>query len=154
MATLPDERIQFTAQRGQVGQLPLYVDEMLAGYGVHGFTRPLFLVGKIEQCPNLLNGKSEVARATDEGKAADVHGGMAVVCAELTSSETRLPFAQGRADLLEELFPALQNSASSNVSCSSRVSPLTPKTSSKLLLSAPAGDATPAFSIVSRSGRS
>jgi hypothetical protein len=74
MPTLPDERIQFTPQRGQVGQLPLYVGKMLTGYGVHGFARPLFLVGKIEQCPNLLNGKSEIARAPDESKAADVHG--------------------------------------------------------------------------------
>ena len=47
MATLPDERIQFTAQGREVGQLPLYVGKMLAGYGVHGFARPLFLVGKI-----------------------------------------------------------------------------------------------------------
>jgi len=43
---------------------------MFAGDGVHGFAGLLFLVGKIEQRPNLLDGKAKVGGAPGEGKAA------------------------------------------------------------------------------------
>jgi hypothetical protein len=74
VAALPDQRIQFPAQRGKVGELPFHIRQMFAGNGVHGFAGLLCLVGKIEQRPNLLYGKSEVARAPGKGKAADVPG--------------------------------------------------------------------------------
>jgi hypothetical protein len=57
----------------QIGQRPVAL-EGRQGCGVHGFAGLLFLVGKIEQCPNLLDGKTKVAGAPREGKAADMHG--------------------------------------------------------------------------------
>jgi len=64
MAALPDERFQLPAQRGKVGQLPLYVRQMFAGDGVHSSARSLLMVGQIEQRPDLLNGKAELAGAS------------------------------------------------------------------------------------------
>ena len=74
MAALSDHRFQFPAQRRQVGQLTLHLCKMLAGNHVHGLARLLFLVGHIEQRPNLLNRKTKVAGAAREGKAAEVCG--------------------------------------------------------------------------------
>jgi hypothetical protein len=74
MTALPDEGIQFSPQRQKVGQLALHVCKVLAGYRVHRFSRFTFVVGKGEQCSNLLDGKAEVARAAREGKAADMLG--------------------------------------------------------------------------------
>ena len=50
----------------------LHLRQMFAGEGVHGCARLLFLVGKLEQGPNLLDGKAEVAGAPGEDKTADV----------------------------------------------------------------------------------
>jgi hypothetical protein len=47
---------------------------MFSRYGVHGFAELLFLVGEVEQRPNLLDGKAEITRAPCERKAADIPG--------------------------------------------------------------------------------
>ena len=65
----------------QIGQLPLHIRKMLAGYGIHGLAGLLFLVGEIEQRPNLLDGKAEVAGAPGEGEAAHMRGRIVAVIA-------------------------------------------------------------------------
>jgi hypothetical protein len=72
VAALSDHRFQFPAQRGQVGQLPLHVRKVFAGDCVNRFAGLLFVVGQIEQRPDFLDGKSEVAGAAGEGEAADM----------------------------------------------------------------------------------
>ena len=74
VTALPNKGIQFPPQRRKIGQLSLHVGKMCAGYGVHRFAGLLFVVGKIEQRPNLLNGKTEVTRPPCEGEAADMAG--------------------------------------------------------------------------------
>jgi hypothetical protein len=72
VAALSDHRFQFPAQRGQVSQLPLHVRKVFAGDCVNRFAGLLFVVGQIEQRPDFLDGKSEVAGAAGEGEAADM----------------------------------------------------------------------------------
>jgi hypothetical protein len=74
VTAFPDQRFQLLAQRGKVGQLPLHLDQMFVGYGVHGFARLLFVIGQIEQRSNLLNGKAQIARPSCEDKTADMSG--------------------------------------------------------------------------------
>ena len=45
---------------------------MFVGYGVHGFAGLLFVVGEVEQRPNLLNGKAENTRAPNKGKTPNM----------------------------------------------------------------------------------
>ena len=63
VAAFPDHQFQFPAQRRQIGQLTLHLCKMLAGNHVHGLARLLFLVGHIEQRPDLLNQNRGRARA-------------------------------------------------------------------------------------------
>jgi hypothetical protein len=71
-AALSDHGLQFPPQCGKGNQLPLHVRKMLASDHVHGFTGLFFLVGEVEQRPDLLDRKTEIAGATGEGKAADM----------------------------------------------------------------------------------
>jgi protein SCO1/2 len=61
-------------KRRQIGQLALHLGQVLAGDSVHGFARPLFMIGKVEQRANLSDGKAQVAGAARKSQAAYVVG--------------------------------------------------------------------------------
>ena len=71
---LSNHGFQFATQRGEVGQFALHFRQMFAGNGVHGIARLLFPVGKVEQRPNLFNGKTKGAGTPRESEAADMGG--------------------------------------------------------------------------------
>lgn len=74
MPALSDEGFQFAAKSSHVGEFPLHLRQALPGDHVHGLARPLLLVGKIEQCPDLLDGKPKIAGAPREGQTAGMSG--------------------------------------------------------------------------------
>jgi hypothetical protein len=53
----PMSEFQLSPQRFQVGQLTLHVRQTLSRDSGYGFTRLLFLIGKVEQRWDLLDGK-------------------------------------------------------------------------------------------------
>jgi hypothetical protein len=67
MTALPEKGFQFPAQGSKVRQFPFHVRQMLTGDLVHGLAGLFFLIGKIQQCSNLVDGKTEVAGPSRKG---------------------------------------------------------------------------------------
>jgi hypothetical protein len=81
VTALPDQRVQLAAQRREIDQLALYLRQVCARDEIDRLAGPILLVGEIKQRPDLLNRKTEIARAPRERKAAGMCSGIVAVIA-------------------------------------------------------------------------
>ena len=62
------------AKGGQVDKFTLHLRKVRSGDHIYGRARPLLLVAKIEQCPDLLDGETKITGAPREGQTACMSG--------------------------------------------------------------------------------
>jgi len=72
MPALPNKRVQLAPQTLEVGNLSLDLGQMLACDGVHRFAGAVFLIRQAEQRAHLIQGKSQIARPSDETQPSDM----------------------------------------------------------------------------------
>jgi hypothetical protein len=64
-AALTDHAVEFPTQGSQICDLSIDLGPMFLGNGIDGFAGSIALVRQVEQCANLVERESEIARAPD-----------------------------------------------------------------------------------------